>query len=234
MEELASFGGTSFGGLLAPLRVLTFWQMKRRAREVGQSGVAALAARSAAGARPRPDSTSWVTASAASSSPRRWPPPGGGRRPVDSLALVQGAMSLWSFCSAIPSAPERAGYFHPVIADGLVSGPIVVTTSVHDRAVRTFYPIAAARAAKSTTAPDDLPTYGAIGTFGIRGPGIQVVDGDLRPVDEPYELASGVVYDLRADDVIRNGRGLMGAHSDIARPEVAHAVWQAALAEPGQ
>ena len=29
IDDLASYGSTSLGGLLAPLRVLTFWHMKR-------------------------------------------------------------------------------------------------------------------------------------------------------------------------------------------------------------
>ena len=153
-----------------------------------------------------------------------------GRRPIASLALVQGAMSLWSFCSAIPAAPERSGYFHRVLADGLVAGPVVVTTSVHDRAVRSFYPLGAGARGQVDYPSDRLPTYGAIGAFGVRGPGIQVVDDDLRAVDQPYDLRPGVVHDLRGDDVIRDSAGVMGAHSDIAKPSVAHAVWQAALA----
>ncbi len=141
-------------------------------------------------------------------------------------------MSLWSFCSAIPSAPGRSGYFHRVMADRLVAGPVVVTTSVHDRAVRAFYPLGAGVRGHVDYLPDRLPTYGAIGTFGLRGPGIRTVDDDLHPVDEPYDFEPGVVHDLRGDEVIRDGRGLMGAHSDISKPPVAHAVWQAALAAP--
>jgi hypothetical protein len=138
-------------------------------------------------------------------------------------------MSLWSFGSAIPSAPGRAGYFHRVLADGLIAGPVVVTTSVHDRAVRSFYPIGAGSRGQVDYLPDRLPTYGAIGAFGVRGPGIRVVDDDMRPVDEAYDLQPGVVHNLRADEVIRDGAGVMGAHSDITKPPVAHAVWQAAL-----
>jgi hypothetical protein len=119
-----------------------------------------------------------------------------------------------------------------VIAESLVRGPIIVTTSVHDRAVRTFYPIGAGSRGQVDYPADQLPTYGAIGTFGVRGPGIQIVDDDLRPVDEFYHLKPGVVHDLRGDEVIRANEGLMGAHNDIAKPEVAHAVWQAALAAP--
>jgi hypothetical protein len=229
MEELASFGGTSLGGLLAPLRVLTFWHMKRRARDVGAGGAATLLEHlqdAAPGARFHLMGHSFgcIVVSAAVAALGS-----GGRRPVVSLALVQGAMSLWSFCSAIPSAPERAGYFHRILADGLVVGPVVVTTSVHDRAVRTFYPIAAGARGQVDYLPDRLPTYGAIGAFGVRGPGIRVVDGDLRPVDGPYDLQPGVIHVLCADEVIRDGAGVMGAHSDITKPSVAHAVWQAAL-----
>lgn len=230
VDELSSFGGSSLGGVIAPLRVLTFWHMKRRARDVGAGGVAALLARlqeAASGARFHLMGHSFgciVVSSAVAG------PGSAGRRPVASLALVQGAMSLWSFCSAIPSAPERSGYFHRVLADGLVTGPVVVTTSVHDRAVRSFYPIGAGARGQVDYLPNRLPTYGAIGTFGVRGPGIQVVDDDLRAVDQPYDLRPGVVHDLRGDDVIRDSAGVMGAHSDIAKPPVAHAVWQAALA----
>ena len=230
MEELASFGGTSFGGVLAPLRVLSFWQMKRRARVVGASGVATLVGRLQ---RAAPEarfhlmghSFGCIVVSAAVTSAGS-----AGASAVSSLALVQGAMSLWSFCSAIPSAPERAGSFHRVIANGLVEGPVVVTTSVYDRAVRTFYPLGASSRGQVDYPSDGLPTYGAIGTFGVRGPGIPISDGNLRSVEDPYDLQLGVVYNLRGDDVIRDGSGLMGAHSDIAKPPVAHAVWQAALA----
>ncbi len=232
VEELASFGGVSLGGLLAPLRVLTFWHMKRRARDVGAAGVATLLTclqEAAPEARFHLMGHSFGCIVVSSAVAGRGP---AGRRPVASLALVQGAMSLWSFCSAIPSAPERSGYFHRVLADGLVMGPVVVTTSVHDRAVRSFYPIGAGSRGQVDYLPDRLPTYGAIGTFGVRGPGIQVVDDDLRAVGEPYDLRPGVVHDLRGDDVIRDGAGVMGAHSDITKPPVAHAVWQAALAVP--
>ena len=125
--------------------------------------------------------------------------------------------------------PDHALVNEPAPDDG----PVLVTTSVHDRAVRTFYPLAAAARSQVSFAPGELPGYGGIGTFGVRGPGIELVDGDLRPLTEPYELRPHVVYNLRADHVIAAGRGLMGAHSDIARPEVAHALWQTVLAGRG-
>jgi hypothetical protein len=105
---------------------------------------------------------------------------------------------------------------------------MLVTTSVHDRAVGTFYPQGAGARRQVEYAPGELPTYGAIGTFGVRGPGLTIVDDDLHGVDEPYDLRAGTVYNLRADRVIAASAGVMGAHSDIARAPVAHVLWQAA------
>lgn len=230
MAEFTSFGGMSLGGLLGPLRVLTFWHMKRRAAVVGGSGVAQLVghlqdAAPEARFHLMGHSFGCIVVSAAVAGGK-----GPDRRPVTSLALVQGAMSLWSYCSSIPSVPDRSGYFHRVVRDRLVAGPVVVTTSVHDRAVGTFYPIGAGSRGQVEYAPGELPTYGAIGAFGLRGPGLEIVEDDLHPIDEPYTMEPGVIHVLRGDHVIRDGGGIMGAHSDIAKPEVAHAVWQAALA----
>ncbi|KQY44428.1 hypothetical protein [Cellulomonas sp. Root137] len=228
MAELTSFGGVSLGGLLAPLRVLTFWQMKRRASEVGARGVADLVAglqSAVPTARVHLMGHSFgciVVSAAVAGRPAGTPA-------VSTLMLVQGAMSLWSFCTSIPAAPERPGYFHRVVSDGLVDGPVLVTTSVHDRAVGMFYPLGAGARRQVDYAPGILPTYGAIGTFGVRGPGLAVVDDDLHAVDEPYDLRAGHVYNLRADRVIATSAGVMGAHSDIARAPVAHALWQAVV-----
>jgi len=37
-DDSSSFGSFSIGDLLAPLRVLSFWKMKDRARKFGESG----------------------------------------------------------------------------------------------------------------------------------------------------------------------------------------------------
>ncbi len=226
IDDLASYGSTSLGGLLGPLRVLSFWHMKRRACDVGASGVASLL-RMLQNAIPRArfhltgHSFGCIVMSSALSAQER---------PVGSLVLIQGAMSLWSFCSSIPPEPERAGYFHEVIAKDLVAGPIVATTSAYDRAVRTFYPLGAGAGGQIDYAPGVLPVYGGIGTFGIQGPGIRIRESDLGPAATEYGFDAGVVHNLRGDDVINEGGGIMGAHSDIAKPAVAHVVWQAALA----
>ena len=63
--------------------------------------------------------------------------------PVHSMLLVQGAKSLWSYSSTIPAVRNRTGYFHRLLLDEMVAGPVITTRSVHDRAVGFFYPLGA-------------------------------------------------------------------------------------------
>jgi pimeloyl-ACP methyl ester carboxylesterase len=229
LEEVASYGDWSLGGVLAPLRVLTFWQMKRRARDFGESGARRLLA---ALQQVAPDarvhlmghSFGCIVASAAVAGPTN---EGSPARPVDTLVLVQGAMSLWSFCDSIPARPEERGYFNRIVTDHLVKGPILATTSVHDRAVGTFYPMGASARGQIEYNPLDLPAYGAVGTFGIQGSGLEIINADLATAQGAYDFRGGAMYNLDSDDVISDGSGLMGAHSDICHTEVAHAVWRA-------
>jgi hypothetical protein len=225
-----AFSGFSLGGLLAPLRVLSFWSMKSRARDFGETGASALLgqlqnAASDARFHIMGHSFGCIVASAAiAGNPGSRIP----RRKVDTLVLAQGAMSLWSFCRGIPAEPGRDGYFHAIVRDQLVRGPTLVTTSVHDRAVRVFYPIGAGARGDVAFDPSKLPVYGGIGTFGVRGPGVEIQDEQLERVDENYRLLPGVVYNLNANNVISVSRGISGAHSDICHPLVARAVWRAA------
>lgn len=229
-EDEVAFGGASLGGLLAPLRILTFWQMKRRACKFGESGATDLLRRLQSSV---PDghtvrfhlmghSFGCIVVSACLAG--RF-----GARPeaVDTLVLVQGAMSLWSFCSRIPSSPDRPGYFHRIVNDCLVRGATITTISEHDRAVGFFYPLGARVRRQVSYAPAELPKYGALGTFGAQGLSLNVATERLHPVDRPYEFKRGTVYNLESSHVIRTGGGASGAHSDICHPEVAHAVWSA-------
>jgi hypothetical protein len=159
------------------------------------------------------------------------PPDGPGLpRPVQSLVLVQGALSLWSYCEDIPFRQGRAGYFRPLVVRQRVAGPILTTRSRFDLAVGRWYPLGAGVAREIEFALDDLPQYGGVGTFGLRGPGLDLGDLDMQAAGQPYDFRGGRVYNLECSGVIRNGDGASGAHSDIVHPEVAHAVWSAALA----
>lgn len=230
-----AFGGGRSLGLLSVLRQLSFWTMKRRGRICGQGGVSDLVElilSSSAERRPKVHlmghSFGCIVMSAAiAGRPGRRPP-----RPVSTLYLVQGALSLWSFSSAIPVAGGRQGCFNSVVREGRIQGAVVTTQSAHDSAVGCLYPVAAGMRQQVDFAPGELPKYGAIGAYGIRGPGVAPIDLDMKPVAATYEFRPGGVYNLDATEFICRGGGLSGAHSDIAGPEVAHAFWEAVLAAP--
>ncbi|HET7458087.1 MAG TPA: hypothetical protein VFJ74_10555 [Gemmatimonadaceae bacterium] len=234
----AAFGGVGnfLGGLLAPLRQLSFWKMKKRAQTFGEGGAAQLLARmqDAAG----PDTRFHVAGHSfgcivVSAMLRGAGGATGGRPPVHSAALLQGALSLWSFASRIEMAGGDPGYFRPLVDQRRVRGPIVTTQSRFDKAVGFWYPKAAGVAGQVAYAlgVGELPKFGAVGTFGVQGDGTNAAGLDMLPAHESYGFTGGRIYNLNADQYIRNGGGVSGAHSDIAHPEVAHAVWEAALAE---
>ena len=227
--QLLGIGDTIGGLFLSPLRQLSFWKMKDRARAFGEGGAHALLAQLETVAPQARfhlmgHSFGCIVASATVAGPAGGPDL---PRPVDSLFLAQGALSLWSYASDIPYAKGSAGYFHGIVERGLVRGPIVTTRSTHDTAVGRFYPLGA-QIRRQLVLDDALPAYGGIGSFGIQGLG-GIEDMPMRPTTFRYAFKPATVYNLEASDVIKNGSGVSGAHSDIAHPEVAHAFWSAVL-----
>lgn len=217
-------GGNAAGDVvLSPLRQLSFWTMKKRARIVGETGVAKLIEKFRT-ARPTPrvhlmgHSFGCIVVSAATMAQQSG-------QPVDTLVLVQGALSLWAYAPQVEQTNET-GYFNAIHAKKLVRGAIVTTLSEHDKAIGNLYPMAARLAGQGNL--NNLPLYGGVGTFGLRG-----LEGGGEPIpirgsDSPYdEFRRGGIYNINASSVIKNGGGLSGAHSDIAHPEVARVAWQA-------
>ena len=232
-NQPVSFGGGALSGLLSPLVQISFWKMKDRARSFGETGGFRLLSellKVSEGRSLRFHLMGHSFGCIAVSATLAGPPGSRLPRAVDSVMLAQGALSLWSYCSEIPVAPGKAGYFHRVITDGCVTGPIVTTQSEHDSAVGNLYPLAAGVASQVTYAPGELPMYGALGAFGARGTGLEIVDLEMLPSDRAYGFEAGKIYNLQSSKVICHGDGLSGAHNDIAQPEVAHAVWLAAMA----
>src|SRR5262249_5597169 len=135
--ESGSFaGGFSWGDLLAPLRVLSFWRMKDRARSFGESGEKEWLRKmpqAAAGREARFHLMGHslgciaVPAMTAGSSEATMAP-----CPVHSILLAQGAVSLWAYCPKIPYAKDKAGVFNRVVKHNRVKGAIVTTLSEHD------------------------------------------------------------------------------------------------------
>src|SRR5262245_39455564 len=94
-----AFGRLNLGGLLGPLRQLSFWKMKNRARTVGEGGMHAFVAQMqqalpSAKFHLMGHSFGCIVVSSIVGGP-------GGTtslsRPVDSVALLQGALSLWAY-----------------------------------------------------------------------------------------------------------------------------------------
>src|SRR5260370_391889 len=231
----AAFGGFDvFGGILGLLRVCSYWNMKKRARSVGEGGMHAFVngLLRATSERVRihlmGHSFGCIVISSILGGPRGEGPL---ERPIDSVVLAQGAISLWSYASDIPIAGAGPGYFHKVITSGRVRGPLITTQSSHDTAVGRLYPRASAVSTEISFAGEELPKYGAIGAFGLQGlPGEVKTDGAMLPAIGEYEFERGRVYNLEASQFISRGTGSSGAHNDIDGPEVAHAIWQAAFA----
>ncbi len=228
----ASFSLIDSDTLLAPLRTLSFWKMKDRGRLIGEKAAYPLLLRlqeATAGRDVRfhllGHSFGCIVASAAIVGPPGGP---GLPRPVDSLVLLEGALSLWAYCSSISFSQGRPGYFVRLLADGRVRGPVVTTQSRYDTAVGTWYARGATVARQVSFALDQLPKYGGVGAFGIQGPGLSIADNSMLAADGAYDFQGGRVYNLEASAYIRQSLGwFVGAHNDICHPEVAHAIWSA-------
>lgn len=223
--EIAFGTGSTRDRLLSPLRALSYWKMKDRARNIGEGAVHQLLARLQQTTTGRDvkfhligHSFGTIVVSCAAAGPSGSPAL---PRPIDALVLLQGAVSLWSYCADIPYSPGTAGYFHRLLAESRVRGPVITTRSTSDTAVGNWYPLAS-RVSRSVAfeTPGEYPKYGGIGSFGIQGPGIQIKDTPMLAIADAYDLGAGAVTNVDASQVIRH-------HSDITRQQVAHLVWSA-------
>lgn len=235
--EAANMTGASFGlgssimnGILGGVRQLSFWTMKSRARAVGENGMHRFITTlmNTTGAKIHLMGHSFgciVTSSILGGLNGRTPLP----RAVNSVALVQGAFSLWSYADAgrVPDS-ANAGYFHNVIPAQAVSGPFITTQSKFDTAVGVYYPAAVFLDRDVSFGTVALPKSGAVGAFGIQGTSSSA--GHLLDQDADYAFENGKIYNLDSDEFIKKMDGASGAHSDIDGKQVAHALWQAALA----
>lgn len=230
-EEPTDFGGLSLGGLLGPLRQLSYWTMKKRARTVGEGGMHAflkdLQNASQSRVHLMGHSFGTIVVSGMVGGPdASGPLP----RPVDSLVLVQGAVSLWCYAAPIPIGNAGDGYFCNIVKNGKVRGPIVTTQSRHDSAVGVLYPLASKLRGSANFAPGKkLPEFGAVGAYGLQGL-TNATDLDMRGASDAYSFERGKIYNLESSTFIAKKAGASGAHSDIAGAEVAHAIWSAAFA----
>jgi hypothetical protein len=193
------------------LNVTTYYTMKDRAGKVGAKGVAPLvdALNGQAGERRvhlagHSFGARVVTAAVAKAS-----------TPVASLTLLQAAFSHTAFSATF----DPPGAFRTVL-DGRVAGPVVITHTHNDRAVRLAYALASrlARQVGSGLGSADDP-YGGLGANGaVRTGG--VVPLTMGDADATYGFSTGKAHNLRADAHI-------GSHGDVRNRAVANAWLQA-------
>jgi hypothetical protein len=207
-------------GLLSPIRQLSFWTMKKRARRLGEDAMhrfctTLLEKFPEARLHLLGHSFGCIAASSILGGP------GGARRlprPADSLFLIQGAVSLWAYADHIEEV-NKPGYFNAMLRGPAVRGPIVTTRSTHDWAVGSIYPLAVGLVGQVSFG---VPVFGGIGTWGMQGLK-EAEDLPMRPASASYPFKSGGIYNLEASPYI-------GGHSLIDGPEVAHAIWAAVRA----
>jgi hypothetical protein len=135
---------------------------------------------------------------------------------VQSLLLLQAAYSHNGLARNF-DGKGADGFFHAVVTDRKVTGPILITHSKHDRAVGLAYPLASRLNGQNAAAIGDRnDPYGGMGANGA-----QHVDDtaelDLLPVGGAYDLASAGkrVFNLNGDSAITG-------HGDVARAETAY------------
>jgi len=207
------------------LRQATYWEMKKRAGVVGQTGLGPLIGRlheAQPGLRVHLVGHSFgarlVSFALAGL-------PAGDPSPVKSLVLLQGAFSHFAFARSLPHAPSRGGGLSGMAAR--VDGPLVVCYSVHDSAVGTLYPLASISAGQDAAAMEDrFFRWGAMGYDGAQA--VSAAQEPLRRVGQKYDFSPGKFLNLDGKDIVATGGPPAGAHSDIFHPEIAWAMLSAA------
>lgn len=212
------------------MRGLTFLKMKQRAAQVGKNGVAACVENIRAdrpglrlhfvghslGAR-------LVTAAAMELG-------GDAQSAPDSMTLLQAAFSSNSFSKDVPTNwlfKDTEGAFSGMMDKACVRGPVLVTHSWNDKAVRLGYKLARELQSivigeKPTVETLEANVYAGIGATGV----LRMADGLVEDVslleagDGGYEFGKGKLYNLKSDEFVKN-------HTDVKGPQIAYAIVKA-------
>lgn len=214
----AAFG---FGDVLEKLdprnivKPFTVWQMKDRAGKVGAHGVAPLLddLLKGSGARVHLLGHSFgckVVMTAASK-------PAALSRDVESVLLLQPAVSQYAFCPNVPKRNVQGGFFRR---------PIVATFSANDDALTKMFHLAVRRSddlGELEYAAGGSPSlYGALGGFGPQNSGEKTEA--IRDPGEAYDLSGG------GGIIGVNGTRTIGDHGDISNRSTWWLAYQLATA----
>jgi len=216
LGSIVSKIGNAVTGLV---NLTTYFEMKKRAGDVGQLGLAPLIDELAGqvervhlighsfGGR-------LVAAAAAHSTTPK----------LHSLALRQAAFSHNGFSSS------RNGFFRSVAESGRVAGPILITHTKNDRAVGVAYPIASRVGQDSASALGDKDDqFGAIGSNGAQQMNAGMIAAEtnkLLPVGGVYAWQPKRFHNLDATPFVVDPNG-GDAHGFVFVREVAWAISRA-------
>ncbi len=193
------------------LNTSTYYTMKARAGDVGANGVAPLVDRINAAAQERRihlvgHSFGARVVSAAATNITT---------PIESLTLLQGAFSHYGFTPNFAGTGSD-GAFRGAITNGRIHGPVVITHTHNDKAVRLAYAITSRLAGQAGSAVGDRnDRYGGVGANGSVDTG--AVESVLGDEATDYEFAPGTITNLNADRTI-------SGHSDVTNRAVANAL----------
>ncbi|GHF40658.1 hypothetical protein GCM10010218_22560 [Streptomyces mashuensis] len=217
---LGGLPGTLWRGALELLRQCSYWEMKRRAGQVGQRGLGpalGVLATAAPDLRVHLVGHSFgarLMSFAVDALPEH-------ARGVRSLTLLQGAFSHYAFTPQLPFATGRGGALRG--APAKVRGPVLCCHSRHDLSLSLLYPLA------SRISGDDSTLlglgdrrWGALGHDGVQDVGGTVTLDLAHALAGPLPASGCVNVDVSA--VVRRGGPPAGAHSDICHGELARLV----------
>ncbi|MEO3748673.1 hypothetical protein [Plantactinospora sp. B5E13] len=198
------------------LNVTSYYTMKDRAGKVGSGGVATLLAGlagAAPGARLHLVGHSFGARALATA--------GAKHLAVHSVTLLQAAFSHHGFAVDFDGRGHH-GLFRPLLTSGRLTGPLLITHTVNDRAVGLAYAVASRLARQAGAGVGDATDpYGGLGRNGaLKTPEVVQPAGELREVGGEYTFRAGRVYNLRADAFIRS-------HGDVSGPQVGYALLNA-------
>lgn len=224
---LGDWIGKAVDGARGLANLVTFYQMKNRAGDIGQGGVHEALRRirdqrGESGAQPlrihlagHSFGARLVTAAAAGA-------PGSTPLPVDSLILLQGAFSHFALAVAYDGIHD--GFYRRVETDPVrVQGVTAITFTAKDKAVGLAYPLASRIARQIAAAVGDAnDPYGGMGRNGAqKTPNTRVVT--MQAAGASYGFAKRGIYNLDANAII-------SGHSDLGHDEVAYALISAIAA----
>ena len=206
-------------------RAFSYWQMKKRAGVVGRTGVRATAA--ALQARFPLARLHLVGHSfgckvmlAAVAGPGDPLP-----RPVQTLVLLQGAVSYEAMAEKVSGTTSPGGY-HDAIEVSRVDGPIVASYSRLDTACGRLYPLASRIAGQVGELEGLLDRFRALGAVGASGVRDDLDHGPvlMNEVGTAYGFTGTGVWSV---DGGTGGSAFITGHSVIQTPQVAWLIWSA-------